>query len=68
VIQPVDIATLHRRLDDDEWAGGKPTERERIVGWRQAKEDVPQNGVAIDATGPIARVADEILRRCPGSR
>ncbi len=32
----VDLATLHRRLDerpDDEWGGGKPTERELIVRW-----------------------------------
>jgi hypothetical protein len=52
----------------DKWARRKPTERERIGGWHQAKEDVPQNGVAIDATGPIARVADEILRRCQVNR
>jgi thymidylate kinase len=63
----VDLTTLNRRLDDrpdDEWAGGKPTERERIVRWHQTKEDVPENAVIIDATAPIEQVADAILRRC----
>jgi len=63
----VDLATLQRRLDerpDDEWGGGRPTERERIVRWHQTKADVPANGVTIDATAPIEQVVDEILRRC----
>ena len=62
----VDLATLHRRLDarpDDEWGGGIPTERERIVRWHETKEDVPA-GVPIDATAPLEDVVDEILRRC----
>ena len=63
----VDLATLNRRLDerpDEEWGGGKPTERELIVRWHQTKESVPATGVVIDATAPIERVVDEILRRC----
>ena len=67
----VDLATLHRRLDerpDDEWGGGKPTERELIVQWHQRKGDVPENGVVIDATAPIEHVVDEILRRSQASR
>ena len=63
----VDLATLHRRLDerpDDEWGSGVPTDRERIVRWHETKEDVPQNGIAIDATAPIEEVVDGILRRC----
>jgi len=63
----VDLTTLHRRLDarpDEEWGGGKPTERERIVRWQQTKETVPQNGMVIDATAPIEDVVDDILRRC----
>jgi hypothetical protein len=28
------------------------------------KEDVPKNGVVIDATAPLPRVVDEILSRC----
>jgi len=63
----VDLATLHRRLDerpDDEWAGGKPTERARIVRWQQTGGDVPPHGVPVDATVPVEQVVDEILRRC----
>ena len=66
----VDLATLNRRLDerpDDEWGGGRPTERELILRWHQMKEEVPENGVVIDATGPIERVVDEILQRCQAS-
>jgi thymidylate kinase len=66
----VDLPTLHRRLDerpDEEWGGGVPTERELIVRWHQTKEDVPQNGIVIDATAPVKHVVDEILRRCEGS-
>ena len=62
----VDLATLHRRLDerpDEEWGGGKPTARGLIVEWHEGKEDVPRNGVAIDATAPIEQVVDQILRR-----
>jgi hypothetical protein len=61
---------LHRRLDerpDEEWGGGVPTERELIVRWHQTKEDVPKNGIVIDATAPIEHVVDEILRRCQAS-
>jgi len=66
----VDLETLHRRLDerpDDEWGGGEPTDRELIVRWHQTKADVPENGVVIDATAPIERVVDDILRRCQES-
>lgn len=61
----VDLETLNRRLDerpDDEW-GGKQSERDLIVRLHQTKEDVPKDGVAIDATRPLARVVDEIIRR-----
>jgi len=62
----VDLDTLHRRLDersDSEWGGGQPMERERVVRLHQTKEDIPKNGIVIDATLPIARVADEIVRQ-----
>ncbi len=62
----VDLDTLNRRLaarPEDEW-GGKPAERELVARWHATKEDIPKNGVAIDATRPIDRVIDEILRRC----
>jgi gluconate kinase len=62
----VDLDTLNRRLDErpDEW-GGKPGERELIVRLHQTKEDTPKSGIIIDATAPVARVVDEILRQSP---
>jgi len=62
----VDLDTLNRRLDerpDSEWGGGKPTERELIARLHQTKEDIPKNGISIDATAPVARVVDEIVRQ-----
>jgi AAA domain-containing protein len=61
----VDLDILNRRLDErpeDEW-GGKQTERELIVRLHQTKEDIPKNGIVIDATAPIAHVVDEIVRK-----
>jgi hypothetical protein len=61
----VDLDTLNRRLDErteDEW-GGRQTERELILRLHRTKEDIPKNGIVIDATAPIARVVDEILRQ-----
>ncbi len=60
----VDLATLHRRLDQrpgDEW-GSKPSERDLIVRLHQTKEDIPDTAVVIDATRPLAYVVGEILR------
>lgn len=60
----IDLETLHRRLDqrpDDEW-GSKLSERELIVRLHRTKEDIPDNGVVIDATRPLADVVGEILR------
>ncbi len=61
----VDLDTLNRRLDarpDDEWGGGKAVDRARIVRWHETKDDVPRNGIAIDATAPVTQVVDAILR------
>ena len=61
----IDLGTLNRRLDErpeSEWGGGTPTERELIVRWHRTKEEIPENGISIDATVPIAQVADAILR------
>jgi gluconate kinase len=66
----VDLDTLNRRLDErpeDEW-GGKQTDRELIARLHQTKEDVPKNRIVIDATAPITRVVDEILRQCEANR
>jgi hypothetical protein len=62
----VDLDTLNRRLDErrDEW-GGKSGERELIVRLHQTREDTPKSGIIIDATAPVARVVDEILRQSP---
>jgi len=61
----VDRDTLDRRLDErseDEWSG-KQTERELIMRLHQTKEDIPRDGIVVDATAPIARVVDEIVRQ-----
>jgi AAA domain len=66
----VDLDTLHRRLDErpeGEW-GGRPAERELVVRLHRTKEDIPTNGIVIDATAPIARVVDEIVRRSGADR
>jgi gluconate kinase len=59
----VDLETLNRRLDEraeDEF-GGKGAERELVVRLHHTKEDIPGNGIVIDATAPLERVVDEIL-------
>ena len=69
----VDLNTLNRRLDErvaqdpNDW-GGKQTERELITRLHQTKADIPNNGIVIDATAPIAQVVDEIVRRSQADR
>jgi hypothetical protein len=63
----VDLDTCLRRIDervalDPTDFGGKPAERELIVRLHRTKEDIPKNGIIIDATAPLAHVVDEILR------
>jgi thymidylate kinase len=61
----VDIDTLQQRLDertDSEWGGGEPEEWELVARLHQTKEDIPQNGISIDATASISHVVDEIVR------
>ena len=64
----VDLDTCLRRIDErvaldpTDW-GGRPEEREIIARLHQTKEAIPQNGIIIDATPPLARVVDEILRQ-----
>jgi hypothetical protein len=60
----IDLDTLNRRLarrTDDDW-GARQDERDLVVRLHQTKEDIPRNGTVIDATMPLARVVDEILR------
>ena len=62
----VDLDTLNRRLDerpDSDWGGGKPVAREFIARLHRTIEDIPKDGILIDATAPIADVVDEILRQ-----
>jgi len=66
----VDIDTLHRRLDDrpdSEWGAGRPVDRALVTRLHQTKEDLPTDGIPIDATAPVAQVVDEILRRASRS-
>jgi gluconate kinase len=61
----VDLETLNRRLDartDSEWGGGRGVDRALIERLHRTKEDVPANGIPIDATAPLADVVAEILR------
>lgn len=61
----IDRETLLRRLAQrppDEW-GATQWERDYIVRLHQTKEDVPRNGISIDATAPLTHVVDEILRQ-----
>lgn len=70
VVLEVDLPTLHRRLDarpDEEWGDGRPTDRALIEQWHRTREGLP-DGVVVDATAPVERVVDEILRLCdPGT-
>jgi hypothetical protein len=34
-----------------------------VARLHRTKEDIPKNGIVIDATAPIARVVDEIVRQ-----
>ena len=59
----VDVDTLHRRLDartEGGW-GGRPEERDLVVRLHRTKEDIPADGIVVDATAPLAHVVDEIL-------
>jgi hypothetical protein len=61
---------LNGRLDErteNEW-GGKQAERELITRLHQTKEDIPKNGILIDATAPIGHVVDEIVRQSEANK
>lgn len=68
----VDLDTLLHRLDQrpgDEW-GSKQAERDLIIRLHRTREDIPTDGVVIDATLPLAagrRRRDPAARR-PGHR
>ncbi|MFL6754912.1 MAG: AAA family ATPase [Sphingomicrobium sp.] len=61
----IDQTTLDRRLAErpaSEW-GGREAERQLIRRLHATKEDLPTNGVPIDATAPLSRVVDQILQK-----
>jgi hypothetical protein len=52
-------------LDPTDW-GGTAEERDitvRMYHMYHTQEALPKNGVIIDATAPLARVVDEIVRQ-----
>lgn len=68
-ILDVDLDTMSRRIDervalDPTDFGGEPEERDLAVRLHQTKEDIPKDGIIIDATAPLARVVDDILSKC----
>ncbi|GGH91722.1 nucleoside kinase [Arthrobacter liuii] len=61
----VDLETLNRRLDgrpQEEW-GGRAAERILIERLYRTREEIPACGIMIDATAPLGKVVDDILRR-----
>jgi dephospho-CoA kinase len=65
----VDRETMNRRIDqrvtlDPTDFGAKPEERDLIARLFATKEDIPKNGMKIDATAPISQVVDDILAKC----
>ena len=64
-ILDIDLETLKHRLDQrpkDEW-GSKPSERQLVIKLHQTREDLPEKAIIIDATQPIEKVVDEIIRQ-----
>ena len=62
----LDLDTLNRRLaarPAGEW-GSKAAEQRLVRRLHATGEDLPQDAVAIDATAPVGRVVDAILREC----
>lgn len=68
ILEVADRDEVMRRIDErvavdpDDW-GGRPEEREIIARLHRTREHLPRVGTAIDATVPVERVVDEILRR-----
>jgi hypothetical protein len=61
----IDLDTLRRRLDQrpEGEFGAQPSERDLIVRLHRTREDIPENGIPIDATAPLTQVVDEVVRR-----
>lgn len=67
ILEVTDLDEVLRRIDarvavdPDDW-GGRPEERDIIARLHRTKEEISRAGTVIDATAPIERVVDEILR------
>ncbi len=62
----LDLDTLNRRLaarPAGEW-GSKADEQRLVRRLHATGEDLPPNAIAIDATAPVGRVVDAILKEC----
>ena len=66
VLEVNDLDTLYRRIDErvardpTDW-GGKLEEKELLARVHRTKEDIPSDGIVIDATQPLVSVVEEIL-------
>ena len=60
-ILDVDEATLNDRLDSRDGWGKEKSERELVLRLHESKEDLPQDGIEIDATEPLSKVVDKII-------
>jgi hypothetical protein len=61
----IDLDTLNQRLalrPEDEWGGPASEEESNARIQHATRGDLPKNAITIDATAPIARVVDAILR------
>lgn len=65
----IDRDALVRRLDErpEEEFGARPAERELVERLHRSGADIP-DGIAINATAPLARVVDDIVRRVQAQR
>jgi gluconate kinase len=65
LVLEVDVETLNRRLDQrpGEEFGARQSERDLILRLHRTKEDLPTNGLVIDATASLDHVVDEIISR-----
>jgi thymidylate kinase len=62
----LDRETLNRRLaarPEGEW-GSKPAEQRLIRRLHATREDLPHGAISIDATAPVDRVIDAIMKGC----
>jgi dephospho-CoA kinase len=62
----VDLETLKQRLakrPENEF-GGRPAEQQLIAQLHVTQEDIPKQGIVINAEASVSQVVDKILARC----